>query len=77
MSWEFNILLLFSLVENLKKGDNVVTSGGIYGCVTKTFDDAVNLEISKNVRIKVRRDCISTVESVEVEQEETTEKASS
>ena len=37
----------------LKKGDKVVTIGGIYGTVSEVKEGAVLLEIDKNVTIKV------------------------
>jgi len=39
--------------ESLKRGDNVISSGGIYGKITEVGDTWVNLEISNNVIIKV------------------------
>ena len=37
----------------LKKGDKVLTVGGIYGKITDIKDTTVTLEIAENVRIKV------------------------
>ena len=42
-------------LANLKKGDAVVTSGGIYGTITGLTDAVVTLEIADNVRVKVAR----------------------
>lgn len=42
-------------VNSLKKGDSVVTSGGIHGKVTGLTDTIVTLEIADGVRIKVNR----------------------
>ncbi|MDI3520524.1 MAG: preprotein translocase subunit YajC [Anaerophaga sp.] len=39
--------------ENLKKGDKVVTTGGIYGKVTEVKDSYVMVEIANDVNIKV------------------------
>jgi preprotein translocase subunit YajC len=39
--------------ENLKKGDKVVTTGGIYGKVTEVKESHVEIEIADNVNIKV------------------------
>jgi preprotein translocase subunit YajC len=44
-----------NFVANLKKGDAVVTNGGIYGEITGLTDTVVTLEIADNVRIKVSR----------------------
>nr|WP_321357512.1 preprotein translocase subunit YajC [uncultured Draconibacterium sp.] len=44
--------------ESLKKGDKVVTTGGIYGKVVKIEETAIQLEISKDVVIKVDKNGI-------------------
>lgn len=49
------------LVESLKKGSNVVTSGGIYGVVIKADDESVSLEVGKDTVIKVRKDCVAEI----------------
>ncbi|MDH4184816.1 MAG: preprotein translocase subunit YajC [Nitrospinota bacterium] len=43
----------------LNKGDSVVTSGGIYGVISKIKDEVVTLQVADNVRIKVRKSSIS------------------
>jgi len=42
-------------LANLKKGDAVVTNGGLYGVITGLTDTVVTLEIADNVRVKVSR----------------------
>ena len=44
---------LNSFRDSLKKGDKVVTVGGIYGTVLEVNDNKVMLEIDKDVKIKV------------------------
>ena len=45
-----------AMVENLKKGDKVVTSGGITGTITRIVDnDKVEVEITDNVVVEVIR----------------------
>ena len=42
------------MVENLKRGDKVVTSGGIVGTIERIIDnDKVEVEISENVKVEV------------------------
>lgn len=41
------------MVKNLKKNDEVVTSGGLYGTVVNTKPDAVTLRVDENVRVDV------------------------
>ena len=44
--------------ESLKKGDQVVTTGGIYGKVSEIKDTTIILEIAKDVQIKVDKNGI-------------------
>ena len=45
-----------AMVENLKKGDKVVTSGGITGTITRVVDnDKVEVEIADNITVEVIR----------------------
>ena len=51
-----------SMVEALKRGDKVVTSGGIVGKVSKVVDDQyVDVEIASDVKVKVVRSTIGQV----------------
>lgn len=49
------------LIESLSVGTEVVVSNGIMGKVIKIKDDIVELEISKNVIIKLRKSSVTTV----------------
>jgi preprotein translocase subunit YajC len=42
----------------LKVGDKIVTTGGIFGSVTKISDQSVQLQIAPNVRVDVSRAAI-------------------
>jgi len=45
-----------AMVESLKRGDKVVTSGGIVGRVERIIDnDKVEVEISENVKVEIVR----------------------
>ncbi|HET8849132.1 MAG: preprotein translocase subunit YajC [Marinobacter sp. 34-60-7] len=44
-----------ALMAGLNKGDEVVTSGGIAGRITKVTDDFIVVEIADNVEIKVQK----------------------
>jgi len=55
-------------LKNIKKGDVVVSSGGIQGTVTGLTDSVITLEIADNVRVKVSRPYIlGSVSSVKEE----------
>lgn len=47
----------------LKKGDQVITTGGIYGTIQGVEPEAVYLKIADNVRVKVMRSAISGIVS--------------
>jgi len=50
-----------ALLENIKTGEYVLTSGGIYGRITGIKDNIVTLEISDKVRVKINRGNIAGV----------------
>lgn len=49
------------LLSSIKKGDHVVSSGGLHGVVTGIADDVVTMEIAPKVRVKVSRGSIAGV----------------
>lgn len=49
------------MIASLQKGDEVVTSGGTLGRVTKISDSYVNVEIAPNVEITVQRPSVQTL----------------
>ncbi len=53
---------LQAMIENLKKGDRVVTSGGIFGEVTQVEGPTVMLRIADNVRVRVAKSAITGLE---------------
>ncbi|TZG25135.1 preprotein translocase subunit YajC [Sphingomonas montanisoli] len=48
-------------IEAVKKGDLVVTAGGVRGKVIKVEDEEVEVEIAPNVRVKIVRATLSGV----------------
>ncbi|MGA2464073.1 MAG: preprotein translocase subunit YajC [Thermodesulfobacteriota bacterium] len=50
-----------TLLETIKTGEYVLTSGGIYGRITGIKDNIITLEISDKVRVKVNRGNIAGV----------------
>jgi preprotein translocase subunit YajC len=49
------------MVAALKKGDPVVTSGGLIGTVRSVKDDEVRVELAPNVEVRVQRGAIVEV----------------
>ena len=51
-----------NLLKNIRRGDSVVTTGGLIGKVSRVTDDAeLELEIAPNVKVRVVRAMISEV----------------
>ena len=48
-----------TFLESLKKGDTVVTSGGIYGEITGITEDTVTMEIAEKVRVRVLKGAVA------------------
>jgi preprotein translocase subunit YajC len=44
-----------AFLRNLKAGDRVITTGGIYGQITKLNDQTVQLQIAEKIRIEVAK----------------------
>ena len=47
------------MVNKLKVGDNVVTSGGIYGSISAVKEDSIMLKVADSIKIKINRANIS------------------
>lgn len=52
---------LKSMLEALRRGDRVVTAGGLIGTIAKVDSDEVTVEVAEGVRVRVVRSTISTV----------------
>ena len=53
---------LQQLLENLKKGDRVVTSGGLYGEVAAVTGATGVLKVADNVKVRVAKSAITGLE---------------
>lgn len=49
------------LLGSLKKGDRIVSTGGLHGVITGITDDAVTMEIAPKVRVKLSRNAVGAV----------------
>ncbi len=49
------------LLESLKRGDRVLTAGGLYGTIVDIEGNTVTLELADRVRVKVNRNYIAGV----------------
>ena len=49
------------MIENLKKGDEVITAGGVVGTVVHTTDDRITIKSGENTRLVIQRARIAQV----------------
>lgn len=50
-----------TMLAAVKKGDKVVSAGGLHGVVTGITDDVVTMEIAPKIRVKVSRGSIAGI----------------
>ncbi len=50
-----------AMLSAIKKGDRVISAGGLHGVVTGITDDVVTMEIAPKVRVKVSRSSVAGV----------------
>jgi preprotein translocase subunit YajC len=58
---------LQDMIDNLKVGDKVVTSGGIYGTIVGFKDDRIQLRIAENVKVELSRNAVTALQGAEQE----------
>jgi len=51
------------MVENMKKGDKVVTSGGIHGIISGMDEKTVLVQIADNVKVKLDKGSVTIISS--------------
>ncbi|MCK4852438.1 MAG: preprotein translocase subunit YajC, partial [Candidatus Omnitrophica bacterium] len=56
------------MLEGLKKNDDIVTSGGIYGTIVNIQNDVVTLRVDDNTRIKVQKSSIGRLKTAKAEE---------
>lgn len=52
-----------NMVQTLKRGDQIVTQGGLIGKVTDVKDDEISVEIAQGVKVRVVRSTVAQVVS--------------
>ena len=50
-----------ALVAGLKKGDNIITQGGLLGRVTAVRDEDIEVEIAQGIKVRVVRGMVAQV----------------
>ncbi|MBI5639086.1 MAG: preprotein translocase subunit YajC [Nitrospirae bacterium] len=56
-----------TMLDNLKKGDKVITSGGEYGVIEEVRPNTVTVKIAENVRVKYGRAYIAAIRQTDEE----------
>lgn len=51
------------MLKALKTGDKVITNGGIYGTIVGLEDEAVQLRVAEQVKMKVARSAIAGLQA--------------
>jgi preprotein translocase subunit YajC len=49
------------MLSKLKKGDRVLTRGGLYGVIVEIKDNQLMLELAQNVRVRAERSAVQSV----------------
>ena len=49
------------MIDSLKTGDRIITSGGLHGRITGVSESALTVEIAEKVRVKVNRASVSAL----------------
>jgi len=52
------------LLDSLKKGDKIITAGGIHGTVEGIEDKSILVKVADNVKLKMERSAVSTIVGV-------------
>ena len=50
-----------NMLKNLKRGDNILTTGGIYGKIVNITGDVLSVEIAKGLNIRVSRSGVAGI----------------
>lgn len=56
---------LQNMIAELKKGDRVVTSGGLHGEVAAVMDKAIMLKVADNLKVKISKSAVAGLDGKE------------
>jgi preprotein translocase subunit YajC len=54
---------LQDMIDSLKKGDRIITSGGIYGTVVGVKDDRIEVRVAENVKVEMSRNAVTALQN--------------
>ena len=58
---------LQGMLDNLKSGDKVITSGGIYGTIVGFKGDRIQLRVAETVKIEMSKSAVTALQNPEEE----------
>ncbi len=58
-----------NMVSNLKKNDEVVTSGGIHGTVVNVKENSVVVRVDENVKLEIQKSAVAYLKKKKSDQE--------
>jgi len=50
-----------NMIKNVKSGDRILTTGGVYGIVTNVKEKSLMLKIADNVKVEIAKSAIGSV----------------
>ncbi len=50
------------MIDSLKNGDKVITTGGIHGVIVAITDELIQLKVAANVKIEISRNAIAALQ---------------
>ncbi|HMK50775.1 MAG TPA: preprotein translocase subunit YajC [Thermodesulfovibrionales bacterium] len=50
-----------NMIDNLKKGDKIITSGGIYGVIEAVGSNTVTIKVGENTKIKLGKPYVASI----------------
>jgi preprotein translocase subunit YajC len=50
-----------TMLDNLKKGDKIITSGGMYGVIESVGTNTITIKVGENVKVKIGKAYVATL----------------
>ena len=57
------------MIEDLKKNDEIITSGGLYGTIVNIQEDVITLRVDDSTRLKIQKSSVSKLKKPKAESE--------
>ena len=54
---------LQQMIDHLKNGDKIITTGGVHGVVAGITDEIIQLKVAPNVKIEISRNAVAALQS--------------